>query len=227
MIRYDFKFRNLIFSRHMVVVVRKDGTEPPFNLGIVEKVGKEWKSALSAKYRKEPFKTREPLARAMLDEHWTKTDYEPWMTRYTMEVMRNMEHGCEKFTEAQANAIYDILVEECDADPRLNGCGRPNFIHWMTDAPLRGCEYRFCGALGSGGKFWVNRNSIQVNCYSEDLDAEAKRTIARANNRLQDYYLANLALKEPRTISEIALESVMRDNDAIHDGTASDKHRFS
>ena len=196
MIRYAFNFRNLKDGRHMVVVSRKDGSEPEFDLGIVEKVGKEWKSALSYKYQTKPFKTREPLAKAMLDEHWTKSDYEPWMNRYTMEVMRNLSHGYEKFTEAQAHAIYDILVEECDADPRLSGSGRPHFIHWMTEAPLRGCEYRFCGALGYGGKFWVSRNSIRVNCYSEDLDAEAKLMISRANNRLQDYYLANLAPKD-------------------------------
>lgn len=53
-----------------------------------------------------------------------------------------------------ADQIFDILVQECDA----NDMGRDEFISWATsDSP--GKEYRFGGMFGMAGKVWLERES--------------------------------------------------------------------
>ena len=76
-----------------------------------------------------------------------------------------------------ANKAYDILMQEAGAKEYW----RSDFVRCMTDdEPSR--EYRFSGALGFGGKYWIKRNA--VDCYSEDLTPEREAVIKATNARL-------------------------------------------
>ena len=53
-------------------------------------------------------------------------------------------------------------------------------------------EYRFCGILGFGGKFWVNCGPgscpVYVTCYPEDANQKRKRIIVNINSALNELY---------------------------------------
>jgi len=89
-------------------------------------------------------------------------------------------------TEAEANAIYDILIQECGA---TEICGivptseREHFVERQMAEEIR--EWRFCGWLGFGGKFWRNSGRMYVTCYSEDETPKRKAMIESANKRLE------------------------------------------
>jgi hypothetical protein len=89
-----------------------------------------------------------------------------------------------------ANKVYDVLVEEAGATEE-GSTGRTMFLNsW----PIT--EYRFCGALGGGGKIryqngWPNlrtqrRERWYVTCYSEDETPERREIIERTNKRLAE-----------------------------------------
>ncbi len=79
-------------------------------------------------------------------------------------------------TPDKANAVYDILVADCEA-PEI---GRNGFLAHM----LSGCrEYRCCHALGFGGKFY--RDTMSVDYYSEDKTDERERIQAAVNAKLK------------------------------------------
>lgn len=83
------------------------------------------------------------------------------------------------------NKIFDILVEECGAAESL----RSNFVmeHESKDWPT---EYRFCGKLGFGGKFWrypIGSPQFRVSCYTEDETFERLAMIKAANDRLAQF----------------------------------------
>ena len=83
--------------------------------------------------------------------------------------------------EKQANAIYDVLVQECGAFEDE----RQRFVYHQTHDPeeqLR--EWRFCGKLGFGGKFWRNAGRLYVNCYNKDMTKKRQKMIDRADERL-------------------------------------------
>lgn len=78
-----------------------------------------------------------------------------------------------------AEAVYDVLVEECRAHPDDRATFVRNF-----DEHAR-LEWRFVGALGMGGKVWKQtRPMLFVTCYSEDETPERLAMIERANARL-------------------------------------------
>lgn len=86
-----------------------------------------------------------------------------------------------------------ILREECRYYPTLP----EEFEHAVateTDERdhLHVChEFRFMGALGSGGKFRNNGNNGNVpyvDCYLENLNAERQAMIDRANERLRELF---------------------------------------
>ena len=83
-------------------------------------------------------------------------------------------------TEAQANAVYDILVREAGASEACRG--RSDFVYHMTHGKCE--EYRFQGTLGFGGKFWPSW--MRVSCYSEDETPERLATILRTDAKLKD-----------------------------------------
>ena len=60
-------------------------------------------------------------------------------------------------TPDQANAVYDVLVQECGA---AGGHDRESFVSQQTTDEI--AEWRFCGKLGFGGKFWRGHNHASV-----------------------------------------------------------------
>jgi len=81
-----------------------------------------------------------------------------------------------------ANQVYDVLVSICGA----NEHDRESFLyHQTSDTPPT--EWRFCGALGFGGKFWRAGESYKpwyVNCYREDRTSKREKIIDAANEAL-------------------------------------------
>lgn len=86
----------------------------------------------------------------------------------------------KNMTKERANEIYDILVQECRAPDEEHD--RTYFV--LTQTKEKITEWRFCGALGFGGKFWRNCGKIYVTCYLEDETPERKAMIEAANKRL-------------------------------------------
>jgi hypothetical protein len=86
--------------------------------------------------------------------------------------------------EKQANAIYDILEQECEAfkDERLE------FVTCQTRNHIT--EWRFCGSLGFGGKFWRNNGRMYVTCYREDENPKRMKMIEKANKRLAELWIS-------------------------------------
>jgi hypothetical protein len=90
------------------------------------------------------------------------------------------------------DAVYTILVEECAAP-----AGQREMFTSVLRREIRrgdgGIEYRFQGALGSGGKFRTcyvgppafDRYRLYVDCYREDETPERLEMIRRANERLE------------------------------------------
>lgn len=80
-------------------------------------------------------------------------------------------------TEVQANAIYDVLVEECGA----REIDRNDFCIHI----LGGCrEYRCCHALGTSGRFY--RETMRCDYYCEDHTPERKTIKETANRKLAE-----------------------------------------
>lgn len=81
--------------------------------------------------------------------------------------------------KADIEAIYDLLVKLCGAPEGF----REDFIYsYSKERPPR--EWRFQGALGFGGKFWMNTGRWYVNCYREDETPERRTIIENANQAL-------------------------------------------
>jgi hypothetical protein len=91
-------------------------------------------------------------------------------------------------TEAEANAVYDVLVRECGAPDSDRGWpGRDSFVFAFTsERPPR--EWRFCGALGFGGKLYPGWHGEphRVGCYCEDETPERRAMVERANAALRE-----------------------------------------
>lgn len=85
---------------------------------------------------------------------------------------------------AKLERIWEILKEHCGA----GDFWKDNFISvaqgWGVE--FHDLEYRFQGALGFGGKIWIERNgSSRVTCYPEDETPERRRMIDAANAALK------------------------------------------
>jgi hypothetical protein len=98
-----------------------------------------------------------------------------------------------QITEDQARAVLKILVEECGHAIFHPDRDEYSFVYHVT----RDCrEFRFCGALGFGGKFRNNGNhdnTPYVDCYPEHETPDCLAMIEAANRRLD-------ALFNPPTI---------------------------
>lgn len=98
-------------------------------------------------------------------------------------------------TKAQAEAVADIVAEECGAVWSWDS--RTPFVHYMTK-PNIAHEWRLNSALGFGGKVYRNANRggrPYVSCYREDETPVGIAMMERANKRLADL----LANAEPET----------------------------
>lgn len=85
-------------------------------------------------------------------------------------------------TEAQAKAVWQVLVEECDAS--TDAMAELSFVNmFSTDTCYTpGSEWRFQGCLGVGGK--LRYPSLSVDCYHEDATPERLEVIRATNVRL-------------------------------------------
>jgi hypothetical protein len=94
-------------------------------------------------------------------------------------------------SKEQAAAVRQILVEECGLQP---DDGRDGFVYNVAHAEHPSREYRFCGALGFGGKFRNNgnrNNTPHVDCYRDHETPERLAMIENANRRLSELFHAN------------------------------------
>jgi hypothetical protein len=105
----------------------------------------------------------------------------------------------DKLSPVMANKVYDILVQECGA-PELQ---RASFVHTQTTEHCR--EWRFCGCLGFGGKFWNTNEKLYVNCYTEDETSERRTMIKRTN-----ILLGNLTTLGSRIVMSLPIEAAAK-----------------
>lgn len=89
--------------------------------------------------------------------------------------------GAEASEATVCEQVYYLLVAEAGAlDDEAN---RLQFQRWWerTEAGTTGSEFRFCGSLGFGGKFWKRHDRWSINCYGEDETPVRRATIERVN----------------------------------------------
>jgi len=77
------------------------------------------------------------------------------------------------------SAIYTMLVKVCGAREE----DRDQFMYNQMEKH-HPTEWRFCGNLGFGGKFWRNAGRLYVSCYREDETDDMRATIKKANEWL-------------------------------------------
>lgn len=102
-------------------------------------------------------------------------------------------------TVREANAIYDLLVRLAGASNRE--LHRTMFIDSVV---LRGTnEYRFCGALGFGGKFYAS--NWRVSAYPEDVAANSdlELIVNHTNNALYELKAFFSALNSRETTTAV------------------------
>lgn len=86
----------------------------------------------------------------------------------------------EKMTQEIAFQVYQILIEEVGAPPDE----KQAFVYAQAINPEPCVEFRFCGALGFGGKFWNDGLRWYVTCYKEEETLARQEMIKKANERL-------------------------------------------
>lgn len=92
--------------------------------------------------------------------------------------------------ELTAHRIYNVLT----SDAAAREFNREEFLQWFAQGEREGGrEFRFCGSLGFGGKFWRNMGRWYVNCYREDATEERQRIIQRVNEKLERLRAAEAA----------------------------------
>jgi len=89
-----------------------------------------------------------------------------------------------RLDKERLSKIWDILVQHAGAEER----GREMFVIQADEyGRARTLEYRFCGALGFGGKVWLNNGPHPyVNCYREDETKKSLRIIKVTNEALKE-----------------------------------------
>ncbi len=82
--------------------------------------------------------------------------------------------------------VYDILVQYAKAQPD----NKASFVaYYMKE---NGTEWRFCGCLGFGGKFWRNAGKFYVSCYREDETKRTLKVIEKVNREIATLLAAKL-----------------------------------
>ena len=84
-----------------------------------------------------------------------------------------------------AHRIFDVLVNRCGAQEHH----REPFVRYLADPTRSSWEYRFQGALGFGGKCYIDDWGVTVRCYPEDETPERRAMINAANKELTDLWL--------------------------------------
>ena len=75
-------------------------------------------------------------------------------------------------------AVYDLLVSIGGAHEGT----RFSFLHHHNDKQFPCTEWRFCGHLGHGGKYYREQNI--VSCYREDGNTQRTQIIKALNSAL-------------------------------------------
>lgn len=84
----------------------------------------------------------------------------------------------QSVTVVPVPGVYDVLVS------LGAGTSDSDYSQWTNFWNGDGTEYRFCGLLGFGGKFWRANGRWYVNCYSEHETPERLALIAIADKQL-------------------------------------------
>lgn len=79
------------------------------------------------------------------------------------------------------NQVYDLLIEHVGASPSKDQ--RETFVMAFLDRST--IEWRFCGNLGFGGKFYRLYQRYYVNYYPEDRTADRDRAVEKVNELLK------------------------------------------
>ena len=106
---------------------------------------------------------------------------------------RSFRRPSRDLTEEQAGKIYNILVEFAGATPL-----KRNLFIWSHTEPNGSFEYRFCGYLGFGGKFWNQRDALFVSQYYEHSRSETNYIVAKTNLELEKLYLEEWPVTTPQ-----------------------------
>lgn len=84
--------------------------------------------------------------------------------------------------DKEADAIYDVLVQHAGAVDSENM--RQQFQAFYARR-FEAREFRFCGALGFGGKIWFNKyQAPYVSCYAEDKSTKKEKIVQATNAAL-------------------------------------------
>jgi hypothetical protein len=97
----------------------------------------------------------------------------------------------KRLSPEMAEKVYDILVDVCGASETM----RNSFVTQQTTELVS--EWRFCGTLGFGGKFWNCNDKLYVNCYREDETPKIRETIEQANEQLSKLGTSKILLSLP------------------------------
>lgn len=93
--------------------------------------------------------------------------------------------GCPSCPSSEAEAIWNILEEHCGANDLAT---KEEFLNRVGGALKKKgkLEFRFCGALGYGGKLYINLRTdpLSVDCYVVDYTPQRKKMIDAANKAL-------------------------------------------
>ncbi len=101
-----------------------------------------------------------------------------------------------KITESDARVVLKVLIEECGyrvLDPHDGEAFVSAIVVPQPEGRGACTEYRFCGELGSGGKFRNNGNKDcvpYVDCYPENETPARLAMIDNANKRLAEIFPA-------------------------------------
>jgi hypothetical protein len=82
-------------------------------------------------------------------------------------------------SSALYHTVWDILVAHAGAleEDRVRfvqACLKKDRFRHLT-------EWRFCGHLGFGGKFWRNDGRLYISCYKEDQTKKTQKIIDKVN----------------------------------------------
>lgn len=84
--------------------------------------------------------------------------------------------------------IYDLLVEHAGAGI-AGSSPKETFVRFFAEPyEIYPCtEWRFCGVLGFGGKFWRYDGRYFITCYPEDSTPKRGEVIAKVNELLKQF----------------------------------------